>query len=108
VAFAEGTTSLYFSTGGGVIGAGEHDTVCAAAQAFLETADAHVEKFSATTDHALPARGRVRFYVHTFNGLLTAEGDEEDLGYGRHPLSPVFHAGHAVISEIRQIEESRG
>ncbi len=57
--------------------------------------------------HPLPAQGRVRFYVRTFGGLVTAEADEDDLGYERHELSPVFRAGHAVISEIREIDESK-
>src|SRR5258708_14763878 len=36
--FADGTTSLYFSTGGGMLGAGQHESVRAAASAFLATA----------------------------------------------------------------------
>lgn len=107
VAFADGTTSMYFSSGGGVIGAGDHEHVRVASQVFLDQAEAHVVKFSPTTEHPLPAPGRVRFYVRTFGGLLTAEADEDDLGYERHELSPVFHSGHTVISEIREIEESK-
>ena len=108
VAFADGTTSMYFTSGGGIIGAGDHDHVRAVSQRFLDEAEAHIAKFSPTTQHPLPAQGRVRFYVRTFSGLLTAEADEEDLGYERHELSPVFHMGHAVISELREIEGSSG
>ena len=107
VAFADGTTSLYLSSGGGTIGAGTHETVRTASQAFLEVADAHLDKFTAATDYPLPGEGRVRFYVHTFDGILTADRDEQDLGYERDPLAPVFHAGHAVISAIRTLDESR-
>jgi hypothetical protein len=104
--FAEGTTSLYFSTGGGTIGAGEHASVRAAAERFLAAADENLGQFSPTREYPLPSEGRVRFYVHTFHGLLTADRDEQDLGYQRDPLAPVFHAGHGVITAIRELDES--
>lgn len=107
VAFAEGTTSLYFSNGGGIIGGGSHENVRRAAMAWLDMTEDHVNKFSPTMDHPPPEPGRVRFYVRTFGRLLTAEASEDDLGYERHELSPVFHAGHAVISQIREIDSSR-
>jgi len=106
VAFADGTTSLYFSSGGGTIGAGEHATVRMASEEFLRIAGDHVDKFTPTKEYPLPQQGRVRFYVHTRDGVLTADRDEQDLGYERDPLSPVFHAGHAVIGAIRELDES--
>lgn len=98
---ADGTTSLYFSNGGGIIGAGEHESVRAAATAFLAAANEHLGELAPATEHPLPDRGRVRFYLRTFTGLLTAEASENDLGENRHPLSPLFHAGHVVITAIR-------
>jgi hypothetical protein len=49
----------------------------------------------------------VRFYVRTFTGTFVGEADEQDLGYNRHALSPVFHAGHAVITAVREASESQ-
>jgi hypothetical protein len=54
----------------------------------------------------MPSVGRVRFFLRTFAGTLTAEADEEDLGEGRHPLSPLFHAGHEVITAVRESSEA--
>ena len=34
-----------------------------------------------------PGLGRVRFYVRTFEGTVTAEASEDDLGEERHALS---------------------
>ena len=42
VAFADGTTSLYFSSGGGTIGAGDHIAVRTVAESFLRAADEHL------------------------------------------------------------------
>jgi hypothetical protein len=105
--FAEGSASLYISTGGGVIGAGEHAPVRAAAEKLLDAAQSNLAGFRPAAESALPGPGRVHFHVRTFHGTLAAEGDEQDLGHGRHTLSPVFHAGHAVITEIRLESERR-
>jgi hypothetical protein len=99
--FAEGTTSLYFSTGGGVLGAGKRENVRTASRAFLASAEPSLARLSSATTTPLPATGAVRFYVHTFEGLLTAEVEEQELSRGRHPLSALFQAGQAVITEIR-------
>jgi hypothetical protein len=61
VAFGDGTASLYFSGGGGIIGAGEHAAVREAIHAFLQEADEHLRGFVPTATTPLPATGRVRF-----------------------------------------------
>jgi hypothetical protein len=100
VVFAEGSTSLYFSNGGGIIGAGEHASVRATLGAFFAETEAHLSAFTPAESTPLPAPGRVRFYLRTFKGTLTAEADEQALGNMQHELSPVFHRGHAVISAV--------
>ena len=102
ITVADGTTSLYFSNGGGIIGAGQHSVVREPAERFIELADAHVGQLTIADDHPLPEIGRVRFYARTFANLRTAEAAERDLGEGRHPLSPLFFAGHAVITAVRK------
>ena len=99
--FADGTSSLYISTGGGVIGAGEHKTVREAADRFLSVVETHVSEFERADDTPLPKPGRVRFYVRTFQTTLTAEADESALKVPAHKLCPVFVAGHAVITQMR-------
>ena len=46
------------------------------------------------------------FYVLTDSGILTDNALEDDLGYNRHPLSALFHAGHEVITQLRLMSES--
>jgi hypothetical protein len=62
--------------------------------------------FKRATTTPMPNVGRVRFYLRTVNGTLTSEAAEEDLGYERHELSPVFHAAHYVISAAREVSEA--
>ncbi len=49
----------------------------------------------------LPSIGRVIFYILTFSGAYTADADENELGEGKHHLSPLFYAGQDVITQIR-------
>ena len=107
VAFVDGSASLYFSNGGGIIGAGQHERVAAAAQALVTIAARYLSSLTATAKYPLPGLGRTRFHVLTASGVLTAEAAQDDLGNNRLPLSPLFHAGHALIAEIRAIEERR-
>lgn len=102
VCLADGTTSLYFSNGGGVIGGGQHKHVRDAADKLIALVDARSDELEVTQSYPMPAVGRVRFYARTFDGGRTAEADEQDLGRGRHALSPLFHAAHAVIAAVRE------
>lgn len=106
LSFAEGTTSLYLSNGGGVVGAGEHTAVRQAADVFLDVVEAELTELSPIEETPMPRIGRVRFYARTFEGTLGAEATEDQLRQKLHPLSPVFFAGHAVISAIRESSES--
>jgi hypothetical protein len=104
VALADNTTSLYTSTGGGTIGAGEHATVASATQALLIAVQRQLDGFTAVDDPALPPAGTVRFHVLTTSGRRT-EDVPEDCFWGRaaHPLMPVIAATQHVISAIREI-----
>jgi hypothetical protein len=102
VVFAEGTTSLYFSNGGGVIGAGAHAPVREAGERLLSTAESHLSKFAPVSGTALPTAGRVSILLRTFTGTLAAHAREEELGAGAHALSEVFFAAHGVITAIRE------
>lgn len=107
VTFADGTTSIYFGNGGGVIGGGQHAEVRDASRRLLQATDAHLNDFAPAATHPLPEPERVRFYARTTTGLLVAEAGEHELGEGRHRLSPLFYAAHRVISHLRQISTAR-
>jgi hypothetical protein len=107
VALRGGMTSLYFSTGGGMIGGGEHPQVAAATQVLIRTAQAHLASVPASTDTALPAAGRVVLRVLTYGGRRALEAGDDELVAGEHPLSPVFYAADDVITQLRLLDEAR-
>ena len=106
LALGDGTTSLYLSSGGGVIGGHAHEGVRQANAEFLDTANEYCQHLEPTESFPVPGEGHTLFYVLTDSGVLSGAGLEDDLGFGRHELSPLFHAGHQVITELRHISES--
>ena len=104
VAVADGTSSLYFSNGGGVIGAGTHAAVAEASRRWLETGEQFLPQLSVTTDPSLPTEGLTQFVAVTRDGLRGTVAPEEDLGEDRHRLSPLFYAAQDVITQIRLAE----
>jgi hypothetical protein len=103
VALADGTASLYFSNGGALIGAGQHERPAVAARSLLAFALHNLAHLELTTAYPLPKPGHTRFYVLTTDGVRTAEALEDDLGHNRHVLSPLFYAAHELITEMREI-----
>jgi hypothetical protein len=107
VCLADGTTSLYLSSGGGTIGGGEHPPVAAATLAFLDALEAGLDGFGADRDDAPPRTGRAVLRALTYDGRRGVEAEERALGEGRDPASPVFYAAHDVITALRLVDERR-
>ncbi len=107
VALADGTVSLYFSNGGGIIGLGPHAGPHRAAQSLLAASQQFATQTQPTKSYPLPRPSYIRFYLLTGNGALTAEVKEDDLGNNRHPLSPLFYKGQELISAIRVVDQQR-
>jgi len=72
VAVADGTTSLYFSSGGGILGAGEVPAVAAASRRFLEVARGFLSALAPIVDPGLPAAGVTQFVAVARDGLRRA------------------------------------
>src|SRR5262245_746002 len=73
VSLADGSASIYFSTGGGVIGGHSHETVANAAKAFVRAANRDLSKLLVPPDESLPKPGYTRFFVLTVEGKHFAE-----------------------------------
>jgi hypothetical protein len=105
VTLADGTVSLYFSTGGGIIGVGQHEGPRKACESFLADAQGFLAHAAPTRDFPLPEEGNIRFYFLTFDGILTVEASEDDLSGNRLALSPLYHKAHEVITRARLVDE---
>jgi hypothetical protein len=107
VAYDEGTTSLYYSSGGGVIGAGAHDAVRRAAAAFRAEAARTQPVFTAvpaSDPMALPPANAVAFYLITDSATLRAGPiTTAELSAGSHTLGSLGNLAQAVISAVREV-----
>ncbi len=109
VAVNDGTASLYFSNGGGVIGAGESESVRMVALDFINVATHAGEVFEPleqAVSYPLPQQKFVRFYIITSKDISTVEISEEYIMKNTDSLSMLFRKGHELISAIRQHTKS--
>ena len=70
-ALSDGTTSLYLSSGGGVIGGHAQEDVRQANAALIETANQYRQHLKPSESFPLPATGQTIFYVLTDSGVLS-------------------------------------
>jgi len=104
-ALGDNTTSLYTSTGGGILGAGERPAVAASTQRLLKVTQDYLESFTGNEDGSLPGPGRVRLHVLTAGAPRVADiPDDAFWGESTHPLMPVIAAVQGVISSLRDVE----
>jgi hypothetical protein len=111
VCLRDGTVSLYLSTGGGVIGGGGHESVRAACLEMFSITNRYALDFIAAckpvSTFALPGTGDVFFYVLANGAVHQAKSREDTLAAQSEPFSALFNNCHAVLSEVRKVEEHR-
>jgi len=108
VAIADGTASVYLSSGGGFIGGGQsHESIRAAAKRTVEIADEVQPLMQPTTTYPLPQRGQVTFYVLTDAGIFTASASDDDLRGQRSAFYKLGDSAQTIITEYRLIQEGK-
>ena len=107
VALADGTTSLYYSTGGGMLGSGEFSPVAEASKSLVAQAEDHLQHVSLSNEYPLPEVGQVRFILLTYTGLFTGEAPEKILATGGHSFSPLFLKAHEILEQLRLLAEKK-
>jgi hypothetical protein len=107
VAIADGTASLYFSKGGGIIGLGEHKNIHPESLKLVEVSAGYLNKMKKVDQFPLPAPGEVRFFVVTPDGVFSAKAMESELETHDHDLRGLFSQTNDLITQMRITEEKR-
>lgn len=107
MALADGTTSLYYSTGGGMLGSGEFAPLAEASKTLVAQAEAQLPLMKPSTITALPKIGQVKFTLLTYSGILSAQAPEKSLALSQHPLSPLFTQAQITLRQLRALTEKR-
>ncbi len=105
--FGSGDASVYYQTGGGMVGGVSHEPVRKAAKEFVAQAKPVLPRMKKTNEYPLPGPDSVRFYVMTPKGVFTTETSRQSLGDSRNALSALFYSGQEVVSRMRQVQEER-
>lgn len=102
VATDDGALSLLTSAGAGMH-LTKSDWLYSAGTRLIGSAGDFLFECSPAWAHPLPEHGMIRFYLLTFDGVMTTEAPERELISGRHPLSDLFYAGHDVLVLARLV-----
>ena len=107
ISFSTGDASMYLSSGGGLIGGGQHENVSTAAKEFIDKAQQYLVKTTKIDSTPLPDKNCVRFYFMTNKGKFTAQENLENFDNKSSLWLPLFVEGNKVISELRLTQEKK-
>lgn len=105
VAYQTGDASLYLSSGGGVIGGGQHENVNVAAKQFVNLAQTFLDKTVKSETTNLPEENQVAFYLLTSNGIYVGKEKMENFENNSSTWIKLFEEGNKVLSELRVTSE---
>jgi len=105
--FIDGTTSLYISTGGGVIGVGTDERANAASRAFVGAMEGALESLSPAAASDQLIDGDVKFLLRIGDDLFGVECKESKVLSVDHPMHPLWRLGQEVLTWIRIVSEER-
>jgi len=101
----DGSISLYFSNGGGMIGIGEHESARVEGLKLIEMAKDYISKGKIVETNNLPKNGETYFYIRTKLGNYLIQDIEDRLGNNKSEFSPLFYQAQNVITQARLIQE---
>jgi len=105
VAFKTGDASLYLSSGGGVIGGGQHSNINKAAKNIVEFANQFTKLSIPAKVALLPETNKIRFHFLTNKGLYTAQEFMHNIDNETSSWLPFFTSANELLSELRLTSE---
>lgn len=106
VSFKTGDASLYLSSGGGIIGGGQHDSANIASKKFVELGNNYIAEEVPVAKTTLPIKNEILFYILTNKGVFIKHEEMINFENNSSSLLPLFNQGNIVLSELRKISDS--
>lgn len=107
VSLADGTTSMYFGNGGGVIGGGGDPAVAQASRDLVALAESYLDDMEPMQEIPLISGGIIRFITLTYKRLSSIDIPQARLFKGNHLFMPLFNQANRVISLLRMLRETK-
>jgi hypothetical protein len=102
LAAADGTASIYLSSGGGFIGGGQkYPQIREAALRAVHLATGLLSQFEITEETELPPTGNVNFFFTTNSGVRLATAKEANLRNGTDPLTALGNTMQKIVTLYR-------
>ncbi len=101
----DGTVSLFFSGGGGIVGLGNLPGPSLVARELLRTASRSSSYFHIPIKGLGVKTGEIQFYIFTSAETLRADASPENLEQAGHPLAPLFRQICSLVYEISVIKQ---
>jgi hypothetical protein len=108
VCVADGSTSMYTSTGGGYLGMGRHEPVRQANAAFRATVAEHLARLMVVPDVSPPVQGDVNVVAVTADGLRLLHCPESEARQPAAAAYPMYVAAQVVVTQMRLVAEAQG
>ena len=97
---------MYLSSGGAVIGGGQHQNVNNAAKQFVSLAQSFLDKTIKTEATPLPLTGEVKFYLLTNEGIFVGQDQMKNFENNSSTWLKLFEKGNNVLTELGKISEN--
>lgn len=107
VSYQTGDASMYLSSGGGVIGGGQHQSVNTAAKQFVSSAQTYLDKAIKTETTDLPITDQVKFYFLTNKGKFVGQELIKNFENKSSEWLKLFEEGNKVLTELRISTEKK-
>jgi regulator of RNase E activity RraB len=107
ISFYTGDASLYLSSGGGVIGGGQHKNVSIAAKQFVQIAQLFLDKASPDQMRNIPVADQVKFHLLTNNGIYVVQDEVKNFENKSSKCLRLFEESNKVLTELRMITENK-
>ncbi|AWA31097.1 hypothetical protein HYN48_13925 [Flavobacterium magnum] len=102
ISYVTGDASLYLSSGGGVIGGGQHENVNIASKQFTNLAKTFLDQATKTTQTSLPGKNEVQFFLLTNKGMYVGKDIMPNFENNSSKWMKLFEEGNKLLSELRR------
>jgi hypothetical protein len=107
ITYQTGDASMYLSSGGGVIGGGQHENVSKASKEFVSIAQNYLDKSSKADTTTLPDKDCFKFYFLTNKGKFVAQENIDNIESKTSKWLNLFENANNVITELRLTTEKK-
>lgn len=105
VSYQTGDASIYLSSGGGVIGGGQHENVSSSAKEFVNLGQNFLDKATKTENTTLAENDTIKFYFLTNSGVYVGQEHMKNFENKKSIWLPLFEKANLLLTELRETTE---